>query len=83
MASVFQQSGLLIPKRFQHQLLFGGKKGVEEGFGDTDFLAQDINAAVYQSTVRDAPERRAHQGNPYLLAVLLRISFPRHRQSSL
>ena len=73
-----QQFGLLVAQSLQYKLFFRRKKGVEKGLGDAYLFAQDINAAVNQSSVHDALEHSGQQSGPHLLPFLFGIGFSHH-----
>ena len=76
-----QQLGLLVAQSVKHQFLLGGEETVEEGLGDPYVFAQNINTAVDQAPVRDAPDHGVHQGLLYLFSLLIGIRLSCHKPS--
>ena len=77
-AGALEQPGLLIEQGFQHQLLFGGEEGVEEGLGDAGLLAEHIDGGVNHPLPGDGADGGLDQRGADVGPLLRGVGFSGH-----
>ena len=70
-----------IATKISYGFRFGVNEGVKKGFGDADFPAQDVNAAVNQPPIHNALNRGGHQGLFHMFPLLIGICLSCHKRS--